>query len=75
MIPIERISDIIDTYDKQGIHRSGALVDNASGEWLMAQIAAFGLTPIRDEFDFPLLNVKECHVTWPGLTKPIPAVC
>src|SRR5262245_65467497 len=37
-----RISDLIQTYDSQGIHRTATIVDNASADWLRQLAAVAG---------------------------------
>ena len=46
-----RIAKIIQSFEEQGIHRTGTEVDRVSGDWLMAQVREAGLEPAREIFE------------------------
>jgi hypothetical protein len=50
-----RIGIVVRTYEAQGFHRTGAAVDQLSGDWLADEVRRIGLEPAREEF--PLSRV------------------
>jgi len=46
-----RVAKIIQSFEEQGIHRTGTEVDRVSGDWLMAQVHEAGLEPAREVFE------------------------
>jgi hypothetical protein len=44
------ISQLIREFEEQGSHRTGTAVDNASGDWLAAQVFGAGLIPQNEPF-------------------------
>ena len=46
----QRVSGIIETYDRQGFHRTGTAVDQQSAEWLIAEVRRAGLAPVREPY-------------------------
>ena len=45
-----RIGTVIRAYEEQGFHRTGAAVDQISGDWLATEVRQIGLEPMREEF-------------------------
>jgi hypothetical protein len=45
-----RISHLIETYEHQGFHRTGTLVDRQSGAWLCGEVRRAGLVPSQESF-------------------------
>ena len=52
---MQRVADIIETYDRQGIHRTGSDTDTKSAGWLAGKISDLGLEPVLT--GFPHLRV------------------
>lgn len=46
----QRVASVIREYEQQGIHRTATDVDRVSGEWLVNQVRAAGLTASRETF-------------------------
>lgn len=46
-----RIAAVIAEYEAQGFHRTATRVDQASGEWLAAQVERIGLKPALEPFN------------------------
>jgi hypothetical protein len=46
----KRISGIFETYDRQGIHRTGTKTDTENAHWLAEEIQSAGLVPILSRF-------------------------
>jgi len=59
---LERISKIIETYDSQGIHRTGTEGDMKNAQWLADEIKKFGLEPKMDGFNIKRLDIKEAYL-------------
>jgi len=57
-----RISKIIQTYDNQGIHRTGTDGDINNTQWLADEIKSLGLEPIMDGFNINRLDIKEASL-------------
>lgn len=45
-----RVSRTIREYEEQGFHRTATAVDEASADWLSAQVRLAGLTPTQEPF-------------------------
>lgn len=54
---MDRIGEIIEAYDKQGIHRTGTDVDKVSADWLAGEFAALGVTPERSTYGLDRVDV------------------
>lgn len=59
----QRIAAIIATCDGQGWHRTGTPVDDASGEWLAAELQTAGVAARLETYPFRRLDPGECSVT------------
>lgn len=59
----ERVAEIIQEYDQQGIHRTGTEVDSVNAQWLSRRIKELGLQPNLKGFDFKRLQIQEASVT------------
>ena len=46
----QRVADVIQAYDAQGNHRTATEQDNASAEWLAAQLSGLGIQPSLEPF-------------------------
>ncbi|MFX1337887.1 MAG: hypothetical protein ACFFDK_04705 [Promethearchaeota archaeon] len=58
----QRISEIIEIYDNQGIHRTGTEGDIKNAEWLADEIKSLGLEPVLDGFNINRLDIKEAYL-------------
>ena len=57
-----RVAHIIETYDRQGWHRTGTQVDRDNAEWLASEIAGLGLEPTLEPFALDRVDPHECYV-------------
>ena len=57
-----RVAHIIETYDRQGWHRTGTQVDRDNAEWLASEIAELGLEPTLEPFTLDRVDPHECYV-------------
>ena len=57
-----RVAHIIETYDRQGWHRTGTQVDRDNAEWLASEIAGLGLEPTLEPFTLDRVDPHECYV-------------
>ncbi|SRR5579883_3330560 len=57
-----RIQAIVRAFEEQGIHRTATPVDNASGDWLMAQVREAGLKPEREMFSIDRIDTVSAFV-------------
>jgi hypothetical protein len=62
----DRVADIIEGYDRLGVHRTGSPVDDAGAEWLIERLAEAGVRATTDVFDFERLDVADAHVEVSG---------
>ncbi len=53
-------------WDSQGIHRTGTQGDHAGADWLAAEVAALGATPVIEPFAFDRLDPVEAWVEVDG---------
>ncbi len=53
-------------WDSQGIHRTGTQGDHAGADWLAAEVAALGATPVIEPFAFDRLDPIEAWVEVDG---------
>ena len=60
--PRARISTIIETYDRQGIHRTATPIDSASGDWLRQVAAAAGAEARLAPFAINRVDVRDAHL-------------
>jgi len=51
-----RASDIIRTYEEQGFHRTGTVIDHKSADWLCEEVRRAGLTPTRESFSLSKID-------------------
>src|SRR5712692_4700004 len=58
-----RILGIIQAYEKQGFHRTGTVVDRASGNWLCDEVRQAGLAPSREPFALDRVDPLAALVT------------
>lgn len=63
----DRVSRVIESYDQQGIHRTGTDVDNASAAWLLEQVKRMGLDGALEAFALDRVDPRACHVTAGGI--------
>jgi hypothetical protein len=63
-----RAARIIEAYDRQGIHRTGTPVDEASAAWLEKTIAANGGTAERHGFTLERLDIQAARLEITGET-------
>ena len=57
-----RISKIIETYDSQGIHRTGTEGDMKNAQWLADEIKSLGLEPVMEGFTINRIDIKEASL-------------
>ena len=63
---LDRVSRVIEAYDRQGVHRTGTDIDNASAVWLLAQVKGIGLDGGLEAFALDRVDPHACHVTAGG---------
>lgn len=63
-----RAADIIESYDRQGIHRTATPGDEASAEWLEQMIAANGGAAQRHAFPLERLDIRTARLEMEGRT-------
>jgi hypothetical protein len=61
-ISADRCSEIIRAFDGQGWHRTATPGDDASTEWLIAELAACGADARSEAFPFVRVDADECVV-------------
>src|SRR5215467_11017490 len=61
-----RISDLIQTYDGQGIHRTATIVDNASADWLRQLAAVAGGDAHLNSFPLRQVNIQAAYIEADG---------
>ena len=61
-----RISDLIQTYDAQGLHRTATIVDNASGDWLRQVATVAGAETKLVPFALEQVDVRAAYVEADG---------
>jgi len=61
-----RISELIQTYDSQGIHRTATIVDNASADWLRQVASAAGGNAHLNAFPLAQVDVRAAYVEVDG---------
>ncbi|HEX7796036.1 MAG TPA: hypothetical protein VF456_16860 [Vicinamibacterales bacterium] len=61
-----RISNLIQTYDGQGIHRTATIVDNASADWLRQLAAVAGGDAHLSSFPLRQVNVQAAYIEADG---------
>jgi len=61
-----RIARIIREYDAQGNHRTGSVVDDASGRWLADEVRALGLEPILEQMPFSKIDIQSSYLEIEG---------
>ncbi len=62
----ERLAAVIASYDAQGDHRTGTLVDSTSAEWLARQVNDAGATAELEDFPLRRVNPKACYLLLEG---------
>lgn len=63
---LDRVSRLIEAYDRQGIHRTGTDIDNASAAWLLEQVKRIGLEGRLEAFALDRVDPHACQVTSGG---------
>jgi len=61
-----RISDLIQTYDGQGIHRTATIVDNASADWLRQLAAVAGGDAHLNAFQLRQVDIRAAYIEADG---------
>jgi hypothetical protein len=61
-----RIRAIIDTFERQGFHRTATDVDRASADWLCREVEQAGLTPARESFSIDRVDLVDVAVVARG---------
>lgn len=59
---IARIGMAVEAFDAQGWHRTGTDVDEASGQWLAAEIESIGLQADLEVFDLSRIVIEKASV-------------
>jgi len=62
----ERLSGVIQAYDAQGNHRTATEGDNASAEWLAAQLRGLGMEPSLEPFQLDRVDPQLGYVRIAG---------
>jgi hypothetical protein len=62
----QRVANVIETYDAQGNHRTGTLVDNKSAEWLADEIRRSGAQPSLEPFTLSRIDPLSCYLRIAG---------
>src|SRR5215475_15063768 len=57
-----RISDLIQTYDGQGIHRTATIVDNASADWLRQLATVAGGGAHLNPFSLRQVDIRTAYI-------------
>src|SRR5215831_11602185 len=57
-----RISDLIQTYDGQGIHRTATIVDNASADWLRQLATVAGGDAHLNPFSLRQVDIRTAYI-------------
>ena len=60
---LDRVSRAIEAYDRQGIHRTGTDVDNASAAWLLDQVTPIGVDVGLEAFALDRVDLRDCSIT------------
>ena len=63
---LARVSQLIEAYDRQGIHRTGTDVDRASAAWLLEQVRQVGAHGVLESFALDRVDPQLCHVQAEG---------
>ena len=61
-----RISNLIQTYDGQGVHRTATIVDNASADWLRQLAAVAGGDAHLSSFPLQQVNIQAAYIEADG---------
>src|SRR5215813_9907374 len=61
-----RISDLIQTYDGQGIHRTATIVDNASADWLRQLATVAGGGAHLNSFPLRQVEIRAAYIEAEG---------
>src|SRR5436190_9550584 len=61
-----RISDLIQTYDGQGIHRTATIVDNASADWLRQLATVAGADAHLSAFSLEQVDIRAAYLEVEG---------
>ncbi len=61
-----RAARLIAEFESQGYHRTATAVDWASGDWLASQVAAAGLTPMKERFPVDRVDPVTCVLVVDG---------
>src|SRR5262245_30958440 len=61
-----RISDLIQTYDSQGIHRTATIVDNASADWLRQLASVAGGDARLSAFPLRQVDIRAAYIEVDG---------
>ena len=61
-----RISDLIQTYDGQGIHRTASIVDNASADWLRQLANVAGGEAHLNAFSLRQVDIRAAYIEVDG---------
>ena len=63
---VQRITQVIRDYEAQGFHRTGTIVDNASGDWLAEQVGRASLRATLESFALDRVDPVTCTLTIKG---------
>lgn len=61
-----RVSDLIQTYDNQGVHRTATIVDNASADWLRQLATVAGGDAHLSSFPLRQVNIQAAYLEADG---------
>ena len=60
---LDRVSRVIEAYDRQGMHRTGTDVDHRSAAWLLDQVTRLGGDGSLESFTLDRVDPHDCYVT------------
>ena len=63
----QRAARWLQAWDSQGIHRTGTPGDEAGADWLLAEAAALGATPVLESFPFDRVDPVETRLEIDGI--------
>src|SRR5262247_621386 len=58
----QRIARLIERYDAQGIHRTGAEGDKRTADWHAAEVSKLGVKPALEPFEFDRVDPMNCFI-------------
>jgi len=66
MDQLERVANVIEAYDGQGVHRTATDVDERSAQWLANEVRAIGLEPVLESYEIERVDPENCYLEIDG---------